>query len=54
MGVAFSPAELPVSADRADVLRELVKARAGLREIAVRLDAPGVGGTAGAAPPGGP
>ncbi|MEU6315690.1 hypothetical protein [Streptomyces sp. NPDC047014] len=30
---------VPVSADRADVLRELVTARAGLREIAVRLDA---------------
>ncbi|MEV0993049.1 hypothetical protein [Streptomyces sp. NPDC049949] len=30
---------VPVSADRADVLRELVMARAGLREIAVRLDA---------------
>ncbi|MFJ3928542.1 hypothetical protein [Streptomyces sp. NPDC090022] len=30
---------VPVSADRADVLRELVRARAGLREIAVRLDA---------------
>ncbi|MGW1765147.1 hypothetical protein ACWCQL_13860 [Streptomyces sp. NPDC002073] len=30
---------VPVPADRADVLRELVKARAGLREIAVRLDA---------------
>ncbi|MEV6957418.1 hypothetical protein [Streptomyces sp. NPDC051183] len=28
---------VPVSAERADVLRELVKARAGLREIAVRL-----------------
>ncbi|WP_234435814.1 hypothetical protein [Streptomyces sp. NRRL F-2747] len=30
---------VPVSADRADVLRELVQARAGLREVAVRLDA---------------
>lgn len=29
---------VPVSAERADVLRELVQARAGLREIAVRLD----------------
>ncbi|MFJ6940539.1 hypothetical protein [Streptomyces sp. NPDC101132] len=40
---------VPVSADRADVLRELVQARAGLREVAVRLDALGADGTAGAA-----
>ncbi|WP_190344863.1 hypothetical protein [Streptomyces venezuelae] len=39
---------VPVSADRADVLRELVRARAGLREIAVRLDALGAGPAAGA------
>ncbi|MFJ5552526.1 hypothetical protein [Streptomyces sp. NPDC093225] len=38
---------VPVSADRADVLRELVRARAGLREITVRLDALGADGTAG-------
>ncbi|GHE46448.1 hypothetical protein CP980_34960 [Streptomyces vinaceus] len=37
---------VPVSADRADVLRELVKARAGLREIAVRLNELGGDGTA--------
>ncbi|MCC0100734.1 hypothetical protein K7B10_39495 [Streptomyces flavotricini] len=44
---------VPVSADRVDVLRELVKARAGLQEFAVRLDAldvVGAGGTTGAAP----
>ncbi|MFD6892699.1 hypothetical protein [Streptomyces sp. NPDC059957] len=29
---------VPVSAERADVLRELVQARAALREIAVRFD----------------
>ncbi|MEU9144014.1 hypothetical protein [Streptomyces sp. NPDC048349] len=39
---------VPVSADRADVLRELVQARAGLRELAVRLDALDADGTAGA------
>ncbi|MEV7416493.1 hypothetical protein [Streptomyces sp. NPDC089919] len=39
---------VPVSAARADVLRELVTARAGLREIAVRLDALGAAGEAGA------
>ncbi|MFD0374607.1 hypothetical protein [Streptomyces sp. NPDC127112] len=41
---------VPVSADRADVLRELVMARAGLREIAVRLDALAADGRAGVAP----
>ncbi|MFJ3880865.1 hypothetical protein ACIPW5_25885 [Streptomyces sp. NPDC090077] len=39
---------MPVSADRADVLRELVQARAGLREVAVRLDALGLDGVIGA------
>ncbi|MDD9383081.1 hypothetical protein M8Z33_41845 [Streptomyces sp. ZAF1911] len=37
---------VPVSADQADVLRELVVARAGLREIAVRLDRHGPAGPA--------
>ncbi|MER7763818.1 hypothetical protein [Streptomyces sp. NPDC097619] len=38
---------VPVSADRADVLREFVRARAGLREVAVRLDALGPAGVTG-------
>ncbi|WP_329191512.1 MULTISPECIES: hypothetical protein [unclassified Streptomyces] len=36
---------VPVSADRGDVLRELLRARASLREIAVRLDALDAHGT---------
>lgn len=34
---------VPVAAERADVLRELSRARAGLREIAVRLKEPDMG-----------
>ncbi|WP_345045254.1 hypothetical protein [Streptomyces sannanensis] len=40
---------VPVSADRADVLRELVQARAALREVALRLDATAAGGAGGRA-----
>ncbi|KJY46609.1 hypothetical protein VR46_08125 [Streptomyces sp. NRRL S-444] len=36
---------VPVSADRGDVLRELLRTRASLREIAVRLDALDANGT---------